>query len=75
MMTKKRAQPRFVPVVSQAVAILRELYPVTGFAQYVFPSVRTKTKLMSENTVNGRLRWLGLTGDEIGGLKSEAADC
>ena len=64
---KKREQPHLVPLAVQAVAILRELHPLTGSGRYVFPSVRTITRPMSENTVNAGLRRLGFTGDEICG--------
>jgi integrase len=56
-----------VPLSSQAVAILRELKPLTGSGQYVFPSLRTPTRPMSENTVNGALRRLGYSGDQMTG--------
>jgi integrase len=64
---KKREQPHLVPLAVQAVAILRELHPLTGSGRYVFPSVRTTTRPISENTVNAGLRRLGFTGDEICG--------
>src|SRR5207248_1836163 len=43
----------------QAVAILRELQPLTGRSSWVFPGVRTNGEPMSENTVNAALRRLG----------------
>ena len=48
-----------VPLAAQAVAILRELAPLTGSGKYVFPSVRTRARPMSENTVNAALRRMG----------------
>jgi integrase len=63
----KMKSPHLVPLASQAVAILRELQTLTGIGRYVFPSVRTATRPMSENTVNGALRRLGFSGDEICG--------
>jgi integrase len=56
-----------VPLSNQAVAILRELYLLTGPTGYVFPSIRTATKPMSENTINGALRRLGYAKDEMTG--------
>jgi integrase len=38
---------------------------VTGPAGYVFPSIRTRTRPMSENTINAGLRRLGFSGDEM----------
>ncbi|MGH8578103.1 MAG: tyrosine-type recombinase/integrase [Gammaproteobacteria bacterium] len=56
-----------VPLSAQAVGILRELHPLTGTGHYVFPSVRTPTRPMSENTVNAALRRLGYAKDEMTG--------
>ncbi|KQW96583.1 integrase [Massilia sp. Root418] len=47
-----------VPLSTQAVDILRELQPITGDGQYVFPSLRSKA-CMSENTINAALRYMG----------------
>ena len=48
-----------VPLPRQAVEILRGLQPLTGHGRYVFPSVRTGERPMSENTLNAALRYLG----------------
>ena len=48
-----------VPLSTQAVEILRSIHPVTGHGQYVFPSLRTGERPMSENTVNAALRGMG----------------
>jgi len=52
-----------VPLSSQAVAILRELQPLTGHLRYLFPSERTPKgdRCISENTLNAALRRLGYT--------------
>jgi integrase len=50
-----------VPLSTQAVAILRALEPMTGHGKYVFPSIRTDDRCMSENTVNAALRSMGYT--------------
>jgi integrase len=55
----------FVPLSEQAIKILHELFPLTGDDKYLFPSVRTKTRPMSDNTLNGALRRLGFTKDEM----------
>ena len=52
----KMRAPHIVPLSTQAVAILRELHPLTGRRQYVFPSLHSGTRCMSENTVNVALR-------------------
>ncbi len=48
-----------VPLACQAVAILRELQPLTGASTWAFPGARTNGEPMSENTVNAALRRLG----------------
>lgn len=48
-----------VPLSEQAVEILRSLYPLSGHGKYVFPSIRTGERCMSENTVNAALRSMG----------------
>ena len=48
-----------VPLSTQAVEILRAVQPITGHGTYVFPSLRTGARPMSENTVNAALRGLG----------------
>jgi len=45
---KMRAQHVFVPLASQAVALLRELQPVTGRGRYMFPSPSRRLRPMSE---------------------------
>lgn len=52
-----------VPLPTQAVEILRELYRVTGHGNFVFPSLRTEHACMSENTVNAALRGMGFSKD------------
>ena len=48
-----------VPLSTQAVALLRSVQPITGHGRYVFPSLRTGERPMSENTINSALRGLG----------------
>lgn len=48
-----------VPLSTQAVEILRSVQPITGHGTYVFPSLRTGERPMSENTINAALRGLG----------------
>ncbi|MGH8572071.1 MAG: tyrosine-type recombinase/integrase, partial [Gammaproteobacteria bacterium] len=63
----KMRATHIVPLSIQAVAILRELHPLTGSVRYVFPSERTRTRPMSENTVNAGLRRMGYAKDEMTG--------
>ncbi len=48
-----------VPLSTQAVAILRKQHELTGHGRYVFPSLLTGERPMSENTLNTALRRLG----------------
>lgn len=63
----KMRREHLVPLAKQALAILRELRPVTGRGKYLFPSVRSLARPMSENTVNAALRRLGYDKDEMTG--------
>ncbi len=55
----KMANDHVVPLSTQAVELLREVQPISGHGKYVFPSIRTGERPMSENTVNAALRALG----------------
>lgn len=61
----KMRKPHVVPLSRQIVAVLREVYAATGPSGYVFPSIRTRTRPMSENTLNAALRRLGYTSGEM----------
>jgi integrase len=63
----KMREAHVVPLSSQAVTILRELYPLTGRGRYCFPSIRTAAAPMSENTINAALRSLGYDKDTMTG--------
>lgn len=60
----KARRTQVVPLSRQVVALLRELQVVTGKKGYVFPSLYTAHRPMSENTVNVALRRLGFGKDE-----------
>ncbi len=61
----KMRKPHRVPLPAQAVALLRSLCGLTGNGTYLFPSLRSARQPMSENTLNGALRRMGFTGDEM----------
>ena len=63
----KMKAPHIVPLSTQAVEILSEIQPITGKSRYVFPSVRTNSRPMSENTVLAALRRMGYTKEEMTG--------
>lgn len=56
-----------VPLSTQAIVILDDLRTLTGNDKYVFPSVRSATRPMSENTINAGLRRMGYTKLEMTG--------
>jgi integrase len=64
---KRDGPPHLVPLAPQAVAIMRELQPLTGGEgrRYVFPSLLTGERCMSENTVRGALRRMGYGNDDM----------
>lgn len=63
----KAGEAHIVPLPAQALAVLDELRPLTGDGRYLFPSERSRTRPMSENTVTAALRRMGYTKDEMTG--------
>lgn len=61
----KMGEEHIVPLPDQAIDILQHLEQVNGRSDYVFPSIRTASRPMSENTITGALRRLGYRGDEM----------
>ena len=61
----KMKTPHIIPLSSQAINILSDLQKHTGSGRYVFPSVRSMARPISDNTMNAGLRRLGYTKDEI----------
>lgn len=64
----KAREPHLVPLSSQAVAILRDMHPLTGHRRFVFPGARSNGRPMSNAAVNAALRRIGYdTRTEITG--------
>lgn len=61
----KSRKAHFVPLSKQAVGLFRAVHDLTGPTGYVFPSIRTRTRPMSENTINAGLRRLGYSSSEM----------
>jgi len=61
----KMRRPHRVPLAPRAVAILRELHAINGKGRFLFPSVRSAERCMSENTINAALRRLGFAQGEM----------
>jgi integrase len=61
----KARQPHVVPLPKQAVEIVEDLRRFTGEGRFLFPSLRSRDRYMSDNTLNAALRRLGFTSDEM----------
>ena len=61
----KMRKPHHVPLSTQSIAILMEIQSIIGTHGYVFPSMRSRTRPMSENTLNAALRRLGHASNEM----------
>ena len=61
--SRKIKVEHLVPMSAQAVDILRTLHPITGHGRFVFPSLRTRERPMSENTINAALRGMGYSNE------------
>jgi integrase len=56
---KENGDAHVVPLPSQAVALLRDLQPLTGHGKYVFPGERSHDRPLSDNSVRSALYALG----------------
>jgi len=54
-----------VPLAPRALAIVKELRKLTGASKYLFPSVRSLDRCLSENTLNAALRRMGFKNEEM----------
>lgn len=63
--TSKTQTQHIVPLADQVVELLEDVRPYARRSQYVFPSVRSIQKPISENTINAALRNLGFDGTMI----------
>ena len=61
----KMRRPHLVSLAKQAVAILREIEPLTGRGRYVFPSPRSVQRPLSDNAITAALRRIGYTGEQM----------
>jgi len=63
----KMGRVHIVPLATQAMANLEALKMATGSDRYLFPSIRTTSRPMSENTINAALRRMGFEKTEMTG--------
>jgi integrase len=62
---KASGPAHLVPLSRQAVAVLREIEPLTGEGRYVFPGLRGADRPMSDAAVIAGLRRMGFDSDEM----------
>jgi integrase len=60
----KMRELHVVPLAHQSITLLEELQPFARGGRYVFPSLRSRDRPMSNNTINGALRRLGYSTEE-----------
>ncbi|HYW91702.1 MAG TPA: site-specific integrase [Gammaproteobacteria bacterium] len=64
----KLPAPHITPLAPQVVDMLEELHQLTGKrSRYLFPSLRTADRPMSENTLNAAFRRMGYSRDDVTG--------
>ena len=61
----KMHEAHIVPLPRQSINILRALQPIPGRQQYVFPAIGGGGRPLSENTLNGGIRRLGYSSEEM----------
>ena len=54
-----------VPLSRQALAVLKEIWPLSDHCELIFPSIRSDVVPLSENAMNSALRRMGYGQDEM----------
>jgi integrase len=60
----KERRAHLVPLSRQVKKLIRELQPITGNSRYLFPSVRSLRRPISDNTINAALRRMDYTSEQ-----------
>lgn len=68
---KVNGEPHYVPLSRQAIEVIRELQPITGDYNFVFPGEH-KGRCISENTARSALRSMGYTDHTPHGFRASA---
>jgi len=63
----KMREQHVVPLARQVIALLEGLRPLTEYTGFLFPSLRSTERPMSNNTINAALRRLGYSREEMTG--------
>jgi len=61
----KMRRPHRVPLARQTIEALNRLRTVTGNGPLILPGARSRSRPLSDNTLNAALRRLGYAGDEM----------
>jgi integrase len=63
----KMRRPHAVPLSRQALSIIEEIEHDASYSDFLFPSLRSVERPMSDNTINAALRRLGFSKDQMTG--------
>jgi integrase len=71
----KMRRPHDVPLSTQTLAIIRDIWPLSEGHELVLPSIRSPRKALSENAMNSALRRIGYSKEEVcaHGFRSSAS--
>jgi integrase len=61
----KGKREHLVPLSHQALKVLKDAQPISGHGRFVFPSIRSAARPMSNNTANAAIRRMGYGKDEM----------
>ncbi len=61
----KMRRPHKVPLSKQVVAMLEELDLISGHSKFLFPSIRSEARPITDNTLNAALRRMGFSKTEV----------
>ncbi len=64
---KKTESHHIAPLASQAIAILKELHPITQYSEYVFVGARSPKRPMSDNAILAAMRRMEIPKDQMSG--------
>ncbi len=62
----KMRRPHIVPLSEQVIDLLKQLYPISGSYQYIFPSRTDYRKHISDMALNTMIRRMGYSGRATG---------
>lgn len=62
---KTREQDHIIPLSTQAIKLLKEIHPLTGRGNYVFPSARSAARPLSDGAIRVALQNMGYDKDTM----------